>query len=68
MIDTDEHPRADTTAEALARLKPVNGEGKTVTAGNASPLNDGASAALLGSEKAAELTGLQPLARIAGRG
>ena len=57
----------DASPEALGKLKPAFRPGGTVTAGNASPLNDGASAALLGSEKAAELTGLQPLARIAGR-
>ena len=66
----DESIRADTTVERLSGLKtsfrPVEAGG-TVTAGNASPLNDGASAAILGSAKAAELTGLSPLARIAGR-
>jgi acetyl-CoA acetyltransferase family protein len=67
----DESVRASSTVEKLGGLKTVfrkEDKGGTVTAGNASPLNDGASAALLGSEKAAELTGLQPLARIAGRG
>ncbi|HAF92118.1 MAG TPA: 3-oxoadipyl-CoA thiolase, partial [Pseudomonas sp.] len=44
VVDTDEHPRADTSAEALAKLRPVNGEAKTVTAGNASGVNDGAAA------------------------
>lgn len=68
-LSRDESIRADSTAEKLAGLKTVfRQEGGTVTAGNASPLNDGASAVLVGSERAAELTGLQPLARIAGRG
>ncbi|GGG51601.1 acetyl-CoA acyltransferase [Kocuria dechangensis] len=70
-LTQDESVRASSTVEKLGGLKTVfrtQDEGGTVTAGNASPLNDGASAALLGSEKAAELTGLQPLARIAGRG
>ena len=67
-LDRDESIRADTTLEKLAGLKPVFRPDGTVTAGNASPLNDGASAALLGSTAAAELLGLAPLARIAGRG
>lgn len=70
-LTQDESVRASSTIEALGGLRTVfrpTEQGGTVTAGNASPLNDGASAALLGSEKAAELTGLQPLARIAGRG
>ncbi|STX06232.1 thiolase family protein [Kocuria rosea] len=69
-LTRDESVRASSTVEKLGGLKTVfrpADQGGTVTAGNASPLNDGASAALLGSEKAAELTGLQPLARIAGR-
>jgi acetyl-CoA C-acetyltransferase len=69
-LDRDESIRAETTVERLAGLKPSfrSAEAGTVTAGNASPLNDGASAALLGSAKADELTGLSPVARIAGRG
>ncbi len=70
-LTRDESVRASSTVEKLAGLRTVfrtPEQGGTVTAGNASPLNDGASAALLGSEKAAELTGLQPMARIAGRG
>lgn len=64
----DESIRPDTTAQRLAGLKTVfRGDG-TVTAGNASPMNDGASAAVLGSASAAELLGVDPLARIAGRG
>ncbi|MEX5302184.1 acetyl-CoA C-acyltransferase [Kocuria sabuli] len=68
-LTRDESVRASSTVAKLGGLKTVfRKENGTVTAGNASPLNDGASAALLGSEQAAELTGLQPLARIAGRG
>ncbi|MGX5356787.1 thiolase family protein [Kocuria sp. KH4] len=70
-LTRDESVRASSTVEKLAGLKTVfrtPEQGGTVTAGNASPLNDGASAALLGSGRAAELTGLTPLARIAGRG
>ncbi len=66
VVDTDEHPRADTTAEALARLKPVNGEGKTVTAGNASGVNDGAAALILASAEAVHKYGLKPRARVLG--
>jgi acetyl-CoA acetyltransferase family protein len=65
----DESIRSDTSLEKLAALKPVfRRQNGTVTAGNSSPLNDGASAVLLGSPAAQELTGLPPLARIAGRG
>ncbi|MFI1028533.1 thiolase family protein [Streptomyces sp. NPDC020951] len=64
----DEGIRADSTAEKLASLKPSFRKDGTITAGNASPLNDGASAVLLGSEAAADAIGLAPLARIAGRG
>ena len=70
----DESIRAGSTVEKLATLKTVfrpvsdSPAGGTVTAGNASPLNDGASAAWLGSEAAAGILGLEPLARIAGRG
>jgi len=67
-LDRDESIRSDTSLERLARLKPVFRTDGTVTAGNASPLNDGASAALLGSATAAATLGLAPLARIAGRG
>lgn len=66
IVDTDEHPRADTTAEGLAKLKPVNGEGKTVTAGNASGLNDGASAMILASAEAVKQYGLKPRAKVLG--
>lgn len=61
----DEHPRV-TSLEALARLKPVVREGGTVTAGNASGINDGAAAMLVASEAAARLHGLVPRARIVG--
>jgi acetyl-CoA acetyltransferase family protein len=64
----DESIRPDTTAAKLAALKPVFRPDGTVTAGNSSPLNDGASAALLGSAAAERILGLPPLARIAGRG
>jgi acetyl-CoA acetyltransferase family protein len=63
----DESIRADTSLERLATLSPVFRPDGTVTAGNASPLNDGASAALLGSAAAAGEIGRAPLARIAGR-
>nr|WP_294980493.1 3-oxoadipyl-CoA thiolase [uncultured Pseudomonas sp.] len=66
VVDTDEHPRPDTTAEALARLKPVNGEGRTVTAGNASGVNDGAVALILASAEAVKKHGLVPRARVLG--
>jgi 3-oxoadipyl-CoA thiolase len=66
VVDRDEHPRADTTAEGLAKLKPVNGDGKTVTAGNASGLNDGASAMILASAEAVKQYGLKPRAKVLG--
>ena len=66
VIDTDEHPRADTSAEGLAKLKPVNGPDKTVTAGNASGLNDGASAMILASAKAVQKYGLKARAKVLG--
>jgi 3-oxoadipyl-CoA thiolase len=64
MIERDEPPRADTSAEALARLRPVFREGGTVTAGNSSGINDGASAVLLVEAERARALGLRPLARI----
>jgi acetyl-CoA acetyltransferase family protein len=64
----DEGIRPATSVEVLAGLKPVFRENGTITAGNASPLNDGASAVLLGSEKASAIIGLDPIARIIGRG
>ncbi|MDC6379495.1 3-oxoadipyl-CoA thiolase [Pseudomonas graminis] len=66
IVDTDEHPRADTSLEALAKLKPVNGPGKTVTAGNAAGLNDGAAAMILASAEAVKKHGLTARARVLG--
>jgi 3-oxoadipyl-CoA thiolase len=66
VVDTDEHPRADTSLEGLARLKPVNGSGKTVTAGNAAGLNDGAAAMILASADAVKKHGLTARARVLG--
>ena len=62
LLDVDEGPRADSTAEALASLKPVFREGGTVTAGNSSPLTDGAAALLLVSDEVLGELGLTPLA------
>jgi acetyl-CoA C-acetyltransferase len=64
VVDTDEHPRRDTSLERLAKLPPVFKKNGTVTAGNASGVNDGASALLVMSEKRAEELGLKPLVRI----
>ncbi len=66
VVDTDEHPRADTSLEALGKLKPVNGPGNTVTAGNAAGLNDGAAAMILASAEAVRKHGLTPRARVLG--
>jgi 3-oxoadipyl-CoA thiolase len=66
VFDTDEHPRPDTTIEALAKLKGVVTPDGTVTAGNASGVNDGACALLLASGAAAERFGLMPRARVIG--
>ena len=66
LIDTDEHPRPDTTAEALVRLRPINGADKTVTAGNASGVNDGAAAMILASAGAVQKYSLKPRARVLG--
>ena len=65
VVDTDEHPRA-TTMEALAKLKPIVRPDGTVTAGNASGVNDGACAVLLASEAATAKNGLTPKARVVG--
>jgi acetyl-CoA acyltransferase len=65
IFDTDEHPRASTTLEALTKLSPVVREGGTVTAGNASGINDGAAAVIIASEAAVKKHGLTPRARIA---
>jgi acetyl-CoA C-acetyltransferase len=64
VVTTDEHPREDTSLAALARLKPAFKEGGSVTAGNSSGLNDGASAVILMSEEKARERGLKPLATI----
>ncbi len=64
IVSRDEHPRADTSAEALARLRPAFREGGTVTAGNASGINDGASAVLLVDADRARELGLRPMARV----
>ena len=66
IFDTDEHPRPDTTLEALAKLKGVVRPDGTVTAGNASGVNDGACALILASEAAAKKHGLRPRARVLG--
>ena len=66
VVSTDEHPRPETTRAMLARLKGVNGPELSVTAGNASGVNDGACALLLASEQAAAQHGLKPLARVVG--
>ncbi|MGU9808670.1 3-oxoadipyl-CoA thiolase [Pseudomonas sp. LF052] len=65
VVEQDEHPR-DTTLEALAKLKPVNGPDKTVTAGNASGVNDGAAALILASAEAVKKHGLTARARVMG--
>jgi len=66
VVTTDEHPRPETTLEMLAKLKGVNGPDLTVTAGNASGVNDGACALLIASEAAAGQYSLKPLARVVG--
>ncbi|AQZ53182.1 3-oxoadipyl-CoA thiolase [Martelella mediterranea] len=66
IIDTDEHPRPDTTLEALAKLKTPFRENGTVTAGNASGVNDGAAALIVASAEAAKKHGLTPIARVLG--
>ena len=68
IFDTDEGPRAGTTAEGLARLRPVFRKDGRVTAGNASTLNDGAAAVVVASRAYAESNGLKPLARIVAYG
>ncbi|MEX2503592.1 MAG: acetyl-CoA C-acetyltransferase [Egicoccus sp.] len=67
VVDTDEHPRADTTLESLAGLRPIMGrqdDTATVTAGNASGQNDGAAACIVTTPERAEQLGLRPLARL----
>lgn len=65
-VEHDEHPRAGTTLQALAALKPVNGAGGSVTAGNASGVNDGAAALILASAAAVKAHGLVPRAKVLG--
>lgn len=64
VVDTDEHPRPGTTVDKLAKLRGVNGPDLSVTAGNASGVNDGAAGAIVASEAAARHNGLTPQARI----
>jgi 3-oxoadipyl-CoA thiolase len=64
VVESDEHPRPDTTLEALAALKPIVKSNGTITAGNASGINDGACAILLASGEAAKKYGLKPKARV----
>jgi len=64
VVSADEHPRPDTTLEALAHLKPAFRDGGTVTAGNSSGINDGAAAALLVEAERARALGLRPMARV----
>jgi 3-oxoadipyl-CoA thiolase len=64
IVDTDEHPRAGTTIDGLAKLRPIVRRDGTITAGNASGINDGACALLVASEDAAGRHGLEPIARI----
>ncbi|WBM30505.1 MULTISPECIES: 3-oxoadipyl-CoA thiolase [Pseudomonas] len=66
IVEQDEHLRPETTLQALSALKPVNGAGNTVTAGNASGVNDGAAAMFLASAAAVERHGLTPRARVLG--
>ncbi|MBV6636057.1 MAG: acetyl-CoA C-acyltransferase, partial [Mameliella sp.] len=66
IVDTDEHPRPGTTVEKLGKLKGVNGPDLSVTAGNASGVNDGAAALLLAGEAAVKAQGLTPIARVLG--
>ena len=66
VVNKDEHPRPDTTLEALQKLKPIVRNPGTITAGNASGINDGAAAIILASEDAAKLHGLKPRARVLG--
>lgn len=64
VVDRDEHPRPDTTLDKLGKLRGINGPDLTVTAGNASGVNDGAAALLIASEAAAKDQGLTPIARV----
>jgi 3-oxoadipyl-CoA thiolase len=64
VVDSDEHPRPDTSLEALGRLKPAFRKGGSVTAGNSSGINDGASATVVVDSELARKEGLKPLARV----
>ncbi|PHQ95154.1 MAG: 3-oxoadipyl-CoA thiolase [Marinosulfonomonas sp.] len=66
VVDTDEHPRAGSTVEKLAGLRGINGPDLSVTAGNASGVNDGAAALLIASQRAVDANRLKPMARIIG--
>ena len=66
VVDTDEHPRLGSTMEGLSKLRPIVRNDGTITAGNASGINDGACALLLASEDAAKKNGLEPMARVLG--
>jgi 3-oxoadipyl-CoA thiolase len=66
VVNKDEHPRPDTTLEGLQKLKPIVRIPGTITAGNASGINDGAAAIILASEDAAKMHGLKPRARVLG--
>lgn len=66
LFDTDEHVRPDTTIEALSKLRPVFKQGGSVTAGNSSPLSDGAAAVIVMERKKAEALGLTPLVKFVG--
>ena len=63
-FDTDEHPRADATMESMAKMKPVFDKNGTVTAGNASGINDATAAVVLADARTAEKRGLKPMARL----
>ncbi len=67
-LERDENIRPDTTLQKLAKLRPAFAENGTVTAGNSSPLNDGAGALLMAGEDGANASGVQPLARVVSRG
>lgn len=66
IVDTDEHPRVGTTVENLAKLRGINGADLSVTAGNASGVNDGSAALLLANEATAAKNGLTPMVRVVG--
>src|SRR5207245_4612900 len=65
-VEKDEQPRPDTTREGLGKLKPIVRDGGTITAGNASGINDGAAAVILASAEAVKRHGLTPRARVLG--